>query len=135
MKTMRRPVVLAVILVAFIATGAAIADHHVVKITSKDGVGKYLTDAKGMTLYIFKMDSPGKSACGGPCVENWPLYYQETVEAAAGLTAGEFGVVTRGDGRKQTTYKGMPLYYFAGDKKPGDMNGQGLKEAWYAAAP
>ncbi len=134
MKIMRRSAVLAVVLVAVVAAGAAFADHHKVTLSMKDGIGKYLTDAKGMTLYTFKMDSPGKSACEGPCVEKWPLYYRETVEAA-GLTAGEFGTITRGDGKKQTAYKGMPLYYFAGDKKPGDTNGHGVKEMWSVAAP
>ena len=53
--------------------GAAVADNHAIKISEKDGAGKFLTDAKGMTLYIFKKDSPGKSACAGPCVESWPV--------------------------------------------------------------
>ena len=34
--------------------------------------GKTFVDAKGMTLYTFDKDSGGKSACNGPCAENWP---------------------------------------------------------------
>jgi predicted lipoprotein with Yx(FWY)xxD motif len=115
--------------------GAALAAHHEVKVSNKDGVGKFLTDAKGMTLYIFKKDSPGKSACAGPCVEKWPLYSMENVAAPDGVKAGDFGTITREDGKKQTTYKGMPLYYFAGDKKAGDVTGQGMGNVWYVANP
>ena len=115
--------------------GVALADNHAIKLSEKDGVGKFLTDAKGMTLYIFKKDSPGKSACAGPCVEKWPLYFREKVAVPEGVKAGDFGTITREDGKKQTTYKGWPLYYFGGDKAPGDVKGQGVGTVWYVANP
>ena len=115
--------------------GAAVADNHEIKVSEKDGVGKFLTDAKGMTLYIFKKDSPGKSGCAGPCVEKWPLYSRETVAVPEGVNAGDFTAVDREDGKKQTAYKGMPLYYFAGDKNPGDVTGQGMGNVWFVANP
>jgi predicted lipoprotein with Yx(FWY)xxD motif len=118
-----------------VLAGAALAAQHEVKVSEKDGVGKFFTDAKGMTLYIFKKDSPGKSACSGPCVEKWPLYSQETAAVPDGVKVGDFGTITREDGKKQTTYKGMPLYYFAGDKKAGDVTGQGMGNVWYVANP
>ena len=126
---------LAVAAAVLLVAGSAVADHHAIKIARKDGAGSFLADAKGMTLYTFKKDSPGKSACEGPCLEKWPLYYREAVEPKDGLKAGDFGTITRGDGKKQTTYKGMPLYYFAGDKAAGDTAGQGVKDVWYVAAP
>jgi predicted lipoprotein with Yx(FWY)xxD motif len=129
-----RCLVLAVSLLAF-PTMSALADHHAVKLAEKEGVGKFMTDTRGMTLYIFKKDSPGKSACSGPCVEKWPLYYRETVAAPAELAAADFGVITREDGNKQTTYKGWPLYYFSGDKAPGDTAGQGFGGVWFVADP
>lgn len=115
--------------------GVALADNHATKVAEKAGVGKFLTDAKGMTLYTFKKDSPGKSACAGPCVEKWPLYFREKVAAPDGVMAGDFGTITREDGKKQTTYKGWPLYYFAGDKAPGDLLGQGMGNVWFVANP
>jgi predicted lipoprotein with Yx(FWY)xxD motif len=115
--------------------GVALADHHAVKLSEKAGVGKYFTDAKGMTLYIFKKDSPGKSACAGPCVAKWPLYYHEKVAVPEGLNAMDFGTITREDGSKQTTYKGLPLYYFASDKAPGDVLGHGVGDVWFVANP
>ncbi len=126
---------LIVILAAIVGVGTAFAEHHAVKVAQKEGLGSYLTDIAGMTLYTFKKDSPGKSACEGPCVGIWPLYYRESVDAKDGLAGGDFGTITRADGVKQTTYKGMPLYYFSKDAKAGDTAGQGFKDLWSVAKP
>jgi predicted lipoprotein with Yx(FWY)xxD motif len=135
MKNLVKFAVLAVVVVAFLAGGIALAEHHAVKVAKKDGIGSYLTDIKGMTLYNFKKDTPGMSACEGDCLAKWPIYYVETVAAKDGLDAKNFGTINRADGKKQTTYKGMPLYFFAGDKAPGDTNGQGIKDVWSVATP
>ena len=121
--------------VVLIFAGNAQADHHTVKIATKEKLGSYLTDAKGMNLYVFKKDSQGKSACAGDCLTKWPAYYREKVGVTGSLKVGDFATITREDGQKQTTYKGMPLYYFAGDKAASDTKGQGLKDVWYVAAP
>ena len=115
--------------------GVALADNHAIQLSQKDGVGKFLADSKGMTLYTFKKDSPGKSACTGDCVVKWPLYFRENVAVPEGGSAGDFGTITREDGMRQTTYKGWPLYYFVGDKAPGDVLGQGLGNVWFVANP
>jgi predicted lipoprotein with Yx(FWY)xxD motif len=135
MKRVLKLAVPAFVIAAFLATGVAFAAHHAVKVAKKDGVGSYLTDIKGMTLYYFKKDTPGKSACEGPCLEKWPPFYQEKVEAKDGLKAEDFGTITRADGKMQTTYKGMPLYYFFKDTKPGDTAGQGVNDVWYVVNP
>jgi len=58
----------AVIIAAFVVTGVAFADNHAVK--CEKGWHRQLPhDIKGMTLYTFKNDTPGKSACEGPCVD------------------------------------------------------------------
>jgi predicted lipoprotein with Yx(FWY)xxD motif len=125
-----------ILFVAVLVTmGTAFADHHAVNVTQKEGIGSYLTDIKGMALYTFKKDSPGKSACEGPCVANWPLFYRDKVEAGDGIAVVDFGTITRADGKMQTTYKGMPLYYFSKDAKPGDTMGQGFKDLWSVAKP
>jgi predicted lipoprotein with Yx(FWY)xxD motif len=115
--------------------GTALADSHAIKVSEKHGAGKFLTDSKGMTLYIFKKDSPGKSVCAGPCVEKWPLYSRGKVEVPKGVNAGDFGTITREDGKMQSTYKGWPLYYYVGDKASGDTHGQGLGDVWFVANP
>jgi predicted lipoprotein with Yx(FWY)xxD motif len=115
--------------------GVALADNPTINLSEKDGVGKFFTDSNGMTLYIFRKDSPGKSVCAGPCVEKWPLYFREMVAVPEGLNAGDFGTITREDGKRQTTYKTSPLYYYAGDKAPGDVLGQGLGNVWFVVNP
>ena len=135
MKTFLKLTVLAVMIVAITGAGTAFAEHHAVKVAQKEGIGSYLTDIKGMTLYTFKKDAPAQSACIGPCVDIWPLFYREKVDAQDGLSVGDFGTITRSDGKMQTTYKGMPLYYFSKDAKAGDTNGQGFKDLWSVAKP
>lgn len=124
-------VVLAIVLMALPAQ----ADHHKTKIMAKEGVGSYLADAKGMTLYYFTKDSAGKSACAGDCLEKWPAYTAEKVEPQAGLNAKDFGVLKREGGKPQVTFRGFPLYYFFKDQKPGDTNGQGVNSVWYVVDP
>lgn len=127
-KTVMSGVVASLMLVSLAAAAT-------VGIKAKDGIGNYLTDEKGMTLYLFKKDTPGKSACAGPCVDKWPLFAAEVVTVPEGLIAADFAVITRDDGKKQTTYKGLPLYYFFKDVKPGDTAGQGVNTVWYVVAP
>ncbi|MBI4720732.1 MAG: hypothetical protein HY770_05850 [Chitinivibrionia bacterium] len=118
-----------------VTSAPAFAEHHAVKIAKKDGVGSYLTDTKNMALYWFKKDSTGKSACAGPCVEKWPLYYREAVKAPEGVKAEDFATITREDGQKQTTFRGFPLYYWVNDKTAGDTLGQGVNSVWYVIDP
>ncbi len=99
------------------------------------GNGKYLVDDQGMTLYWFTKDSIGHSACEGGCVEKWPLYHSEMITPPAGTSAADFGEITRSDGKKQTTFRGYPLYYFFKDKMAGDAKGEGVKGVWYVIDP
>ncbi|MDR3475719.1 MAG: hypothetical protein P4M09_29075 [Devosia sp.] len=95
--------------------------------------GKTLTDAKGMTLYVFDKDAtPGKSVCNGACATNWP-----PVAASAADKAGDgYTVIVRDDGSKQWAHNNKPLYRFIKDKKPGDIVGDGfLNGAWHVAQP
>lgn len=94
--------------------------------------GKIYVDAKGMSLYTFDKDSTGKSACNGPCAENWP----PLMAAADAKASGDWSVVTRDDGKKMWAYKGKPLYTFKKDTKAGDVSGDGfLNGAWHLAKP
>lgn len=118
----------------FVYAGTAPAAGLGVK--TKDGIGSYLVDDKGMTLYLFKKDTAGKSACGAAngCLEKWPVFLADTAPAA-GIDNAAIGVITRDDGTKQTTYKGLPLYYFFKDKAAGDTLGQGVNNVWFVVAP
>jgi predicted lipoprotein with Yx(FWY)xxD motif len=94
-------------------------------------LGDFLVDARYRTLYVFRRDYPGASHCAGECAANWPPYLvqQGSPTIEAGLT-GLVGVITRPDGARQVTLNGWPLYYFAGDLKPGDANGDGVNKNW-----
>jgi predicted lipoprotein with Yx(FWY)xxD motif len=117
------------------ALSASMSENHSIMVKEKEGTGKYLTDSEGMTLYTFKMDSQGVSACTGGCLEKWTVFHAESMNVSPGLDVRDFGTITRSDGKKQTTYKGWPLYRFAGDTKPGDTKGQGVKDVWFVATP
>jgi hypothetical protein len=48
--------------------------------------------------------------------------------------SGAFASITRDDGAKQLTYNGQPLYRYAGDKSPGQTNGDGIGGVWFVAS-
>jgi predicted lipoprotein with Yx(FWY)xxD motif len=126
---------IAVVVVLVFAGLASAGAGDKPQIKQKEVIGNYLADGKGMTLYYFKKDQKDKNACTGPCLEKWPIYNGGQVQPPRGSDAKEFGEFTRADGKKQSTFKGWPLYYFAGDKAPGDTNGQGVKDVWYVVNP
>ena len=107
--------------------------HYSVNVSSNSTVGKYLTNSSGFTLYLYTVDTPnsGKSSCYGGCATYWPVFYMANLTLPSGLNASNFGVITRTDGTKQTTYKGWPLYYYIKDKIPGQITGQGTGGTWY----
>ncbi len=97
--------------------------------------GQVLTDSAGQTLYFFARDADGNSACSGNCETLWPVYHSSDAAAQADIDAGDVGVVTRGDGSLQTTYKGWPLYYYSNDEAVGDAAGDGVGGNWFVAKP
>ncbi|MEK3887839.1 COG4315 family predicted lipoprotein [Bacillus sp. FSL K6-3431] len=102
------------------------------KLLENEKVGEYLADSKGMTLYYFKKDEPGKSNCAGECLENWPPFAEKDFDVPTGMDKKDFETITREDtGTEQVTYKGYPLYYFVNDQQEGDVNGEGVKDVWY----
>jgi len=101
-------------------------------------LGQTLVDGQGRTLYLFEADQAGKSACNGACTSAWPPYLSNgTPHAGTGVTGALLGTSVRGAGGTQVTYHGHPLYYYAGDSRPGDAAGQGLDQfgaKWYVLA-
>jgi len=92
--------------------------------------GEILADADGNTLYMFVPDAKGDSVCYGDCEAAWPIFYSPS-EAGDGLDASLLGSVDRTDDTVQATYGDWPLYYFADDAAPGEVNGQGRGDVWY----
>jgi predicted lipoprotein with Yx(FWY)xxD motif len=106
-----------------------------VELRTSTTFGNYLTDTNGKSLYFFASDADGTSACSGNCATTWPPYYLESTTIPAGLLAADFGSITRADGKKQSTYKGWPLYYFSGDDAANEITGDGTGEVWFVAKP
>ncbi|KKB85671.1 lipoprotein [Devosia limi DSM 17137] len=93
------------------------------------GGKQVLTDANGMTLYIFDKDTAGVTNCYDKCAVNWPPLMAD----AAAAPEGDFSIVDRTDGTKMWAYKSMPLYFWKDDKAPGDVTGDGVGGVWHLA--
>jgi predicted lipoprotein with Yx(FWY)xxD motif len=111
----------AFLLTALIASAAVQANPTI----ETNGV---LTNRDGRTLYTFDKDSESKSNCNGGCLVAWPAF---TVGNAT-LAGGDFSVVKRDDGTQQWAFKGKPLYFFSGDARPGELNGDNQGGVWHA---
>jgi predicted lipoprotein with Yx(FWY)xxD motif len=104
------------------------------------GPALYLSTPDGMTLYYYTPDTVGTtatppvSACTGSCLESWPAFVATGAvvpsKVAAALTSFD-----RGGGVLQSAWKGHPLYRFAADKKPGDVQGDKVGNVWFVVDP
>jgi predicted lipoprotein with Yx(FWY)xxD motif len=116
----------------------------VVNICRSDIFGEYLVDANGMTLYAYAKDTQNSttSACTDACASTWPPFLTQgtatvgpngtsSTSGSTGVQSSMLGTITRSDGTTQVTYNGWPLYYFSGDKAPGDINGM----LWFVMPP
>jgi predicted lipoprotein with Yx(FWY)xxD motif len=107
--------------------------------TTQTKLGRILVDAHGRSLYVFDRDTRGKSSCYGGCAGEWPpLITSGKAHAKSGVKGALLGRTKRHDGRWQVTYKGHPLYTFAGDASRGQTNGEGLDDFggwWYLVSP
>lgn len=91
--------------------------------------GKVLFDGRGYVLYAFTRDRKGRSACYGECARAWPVYLAKSpLRAGAGVKKALLGTTKRRNGRRQITYAGRPLYYYVGDRRPGQITCQNVVE-------
>ena len=107
--------------------------------TAGSRYGRVLVDARGRTLYLFTRDGTGASRCGGACARAWPPYVVAGGgRAGAGAHTPLIGVIRRKEGSRQLTYNGHPLYYYVGDRAPGDILCQDVEEYgghWWVVSP
>ncbi|MFD9248083.1 SCO0930 family lipoprotein [Streptomyces sp. NPDC059556] len=103
-------------------------------LTDDAKLGAIIRDGKGRTLYRFTKDTawPMKSACEGACLEKWRPAKLVDLDDVEGIDPKKLIPYTRSDGTKQLTIDCWPLYWFTGDKTPGDTNGQGVGGTWFA---
>ena len=101
--------------------------------------GRILVDARGRTLYLFTADSPSVTRCAGACAQAWPPYTVSSSRLAqASVSAQAVGRLRRSDGSSQVTYHGHPLYYYVGDRSPGQILCQDVEEYgghWWILSP
>jgi predicted lipoprotein with Yx(FWY)xxD motif len=112
------------------ATTATKAANGTTVAVASTKLGDVLVDGQGRTLYAFTKDKGDQSVCSGQCADNWPAV-AGTATAGAGVHASLLSTSMQATGRSQVTYGGRPLYYFAGDARPGDTNGQGVGGIWF----
>ena len=123
--------------VAMAATASMSSKNGTVKTAHSSKYGTILVASNGMTLYRYTPDRKNASTCSGACAGYWPplvLKAGAKPTAGSGATASLLGTTKRSNGAMQVTYAGWPLYYYAGDKKAGQTNGQGFEKTWYVVA-
>lgn len=105
--------------------------------TADSSLGRIVVDGQGMTAYYFTKDkaNSGTSTCVGPCLHAWPPITATSATPQATGVTGKLGTITLPDGSKQVTVNGRPVYLFAKDTKPGDVQGQGVGSVWYVLRP
>ncbi len=130
---MRTRVLLLVVLAAAatavgVASAATQAPRSTVTARSSN-YGRILFDGRGFALYAFTRDPRGRSVCSGACATAWPPYLVNArARAAAGVKSSLLGTTRRANGRLQVTYAGRPLYYYIGDRRPGQVTCQNVNE-------
>ena len=107
--------------------GGSSAGGVTVGSASSADFGTVLTGPNGMTLYTHAGDSATSSSCTGSCAATWPPLATTGQPIAGPGVTGQLGTVARADGTTQVTYGGLPLYYWAGDSKAGDVTGNGVE--------
>jgi predicted lipoprotein with Yx(FWY)xxD motif len=129
---MRTPLVvtaLAFVLLLVFVSGPNAGTNSPKLVARSSSYGRILFDARGFVLYAFTHDRRGRSTCSGACAKAWPPYLvSRKPRASTGAKASLVGVLRRANGVLQATYAGHPLYYYIGDRKPGQILCQGVSE-------
>ena len=111
-----------------------------IEVRTSPGRGPIMTNGKGLSLYYVSRyqlqygaretrdghaityndaKALGTAACVGECTNSWKPFLATAKDQGWGF----WEVIDRTDGTKQWAFKGSPVYAFAGDKKPGDLEG------------
>ena len=117
-----------VIAALFAADASGSSRVRVVMTASNKTLGaRILVDRKGMTLYSLSVERHGRFVCTtSTCLSLWrPLTVRKGVVPAG---VRRLSIVKRPDARLQVAYRGAPLYTFSGDKRRGDVKGNGFKD-------
>jgi predicted lipoprotein with Yx(FWY)xxD motif len=121
---------LALVLVGLLLAAPALAQAPAPSVVVKaSSFGRILFDGRGFVLYGFTRDPRGRSACSGACARAWPPFIVKSrPHAGKDAAARLLGTTKRPNGSLQVTYAGRPLYYYVGDRKPGQILCQNVTE-------
>jgi predicted lipoprotein with Yx(FWY)xxD motif len=110
----------------------------VVFVASNMQLGAILVNGAGRTLYYFVPERGGRIVCTGSCTGVWPPLFSGSGAATSSVALpGQLSLIMRVGGA-QVTYNHWPLYTFAGDTGPDQINGQGVfgfGGKWFVATP
>jgi predicted lipoprotein with Yx(FWY)xxD motif len=132
-----------------LAERAATPSPAIVKVAfNKKLKTSILVDGRGLTLYLYTIDRPGKPRCYNTpfylCAKAFPpLRTKGAPRAGQGVKASLLGVAKRTDGGVQVMYNRHPLHTNAGfkplglirDKRPGDVYGQNFEGTFFVVSP
>jgi predicted lipoprotein with Yx(FWY)xxD motif len=106
---MRAPLVVAVLL----ATATAAPAQATTISLRPSPFGRMLWGPGPQAIYAFELDGRNRSNCHGECARLWPpVYTKGRPRAGKGVRPKLLGTIRRGS-RRQVTYAGRPLYYYA----------------------
>jgi predicted lipoprotein with Yx(FWY)xxD motif len=107
------------------ASGDSKNDAGTIRVRHTEGVGTYIVDDAGRALYAFSGDVDGQSACLTNCAALWQPVVTPGPTAAGdpAIDSVKISVLRRPDGSSQLTYDRRPLYYYQGDRAPGESRG------------
>ena len=109
-------------------SASSAASKSVVEVTKNAKLHtSILVTRKGMTLYSLSAETHGRFICTDKvCLSLWkPLVVPRGTKPTG---TAKLATIRRPDGRTQVTYRGLPLYSFNEDRKPGDVKGNGFKD-------
>ena len=119
------------------SAAAASAAGVTIKSASSD-FGTILFNRRGQAIYLFDREERARSECYGACAQAWPPVLTAGRPRAAGRTRPSLlGTIRRRNGKRQVTYAGHPLYYYA-HERPGQVLCQGVDEfggLWLVVKP
>ena len=116
---MRRAAALALLFVTLAAAPAGAAGTTITLRGS--AFGTMLFGPKRQAVYVFQRDGHRRSRCLGECARLWPpVLTNGRPRAGRGVRASLLGTIRRRDGRRQVTYAGRPLYFYA-HERPGQV--------------
>jgi predicted lipoprotein with Yx(FWY)xxD motif len=108
----RTIVSLIVIAVALLGGQASASAGTRITVSSSE-FGPMVWGPKRQAIYVFQRDGFKRSRCHGACARAWPpVYTTGKPVAGPGARRSLLGTIRRGN-RRQVTYRGRPLYYYA----------------------